>query len=277
MITTDHTKCKKCNLCRDHCPTLSYNNDMTGNYADCIDCQQCEAVCPHGAISSSGMDPMPMEYSKIDADEFQRLIAQRRSHRDFSSQNVSGEQVQAFISHLRFSPTASNNQNLSFTVITNKDEIAKLNETVIQTITARFKNTINPLTKPLLTLMLGKRAQSLVNAKAKFLKKADAKPDMITYNAPVVILVHAPQSLMGMPVLNAGIWTGMALLYAETLGLSTCVNGYIVNALTHNSAFKSHLAIPDDHQVFSCLLLGYGKKRFTYKVNRKEPPINWLT
>jgi hypothetical protein len=128
-----------------------------------------------------------------------------------------------------------------------------------------------------MAMMMGKRAHTLVKAKQKFLKKAEAKPDMITYNAPVVILVYAPQSLMGMPILNAGIWTGMALLYAETLGLSTCVNGYIVNALAHNTKFRSSLGIPTGHQVFSALLVGYGKKKFAYMVNRQNPTIDWIS
>jgi nitroreductase/NAD-dependent dihydropyrimidine dehydrogenase PreA subunit len=276
MIITDSTKCKKCQLCKDICPTFSYNNDMTGSYVDCIDCQQCIALCPQGANKKVGLDNYLIELSQIPPVEFERLLAQRRSHRDFTNQRVENDVIEKFIHHLRFSPTASNNQNLSFTVITNRDTIAVLNETVIHTLRQRFNKAINPLTKPLMAMMMGKRAHTLVKAKQKFLKKAEAKPDMITYNAPVVILVHAPQSLMGMPVLNAGIWTGMALLYAETLGLSTCVNGYIVNALAHNAKFSNSLGIPSGHQVFSALLLGYGKKRFAYRVNRQDPSIHWI-
>jgi nitroreductase/NAD-dependent dihydropyrimidine dehydrogenase PreA subunit len=275
MIAINKEKCTGCKTCSDVCPLLAFNNDMTGTPIDCINCQQCGAACPHGAVSFDNIGLYESIRSTIQPDQMKVLIENRRSHRNFSPQKVEKETIESFLTDLRFSPTASNNQNLEFTVLADRSQIAHLNEMVIQTIRGRFKKALNPFTIPFLRFIYGKSLHTLLAAKQKFVNKSLVKHDMITYNAPVVIIVHAPTAPTGMPMLNAGIWTGMALLYAETKGLATCVNGYTVNALQYNKKLRSSLGIPNHHQVYSCLLLGYPKKKFAFVANRRKPVIHW--
>lgn len=275
MITIDKEKCTQCKTCSDICPVLSFNTDMTGTPLGCIDCQQCGAVCPHGAVKFDEIGLFESIRSDIEPEQMKVLIEHRRTHRNFSSQKVEKDTIESFIHDLRFSPTASNNQNLEFTVLADRSEIAHLNEMVIQTIRSRFKKALNPITLPILKLIYGKSVQNMWATKQKFLYKSSVRHDMITYNAPVVIIVHAPTAPTGMPMLNAGIWTGMALLYAESKGLATCVNGYIVNALQHNGKLRKSLGIPAHQQVYSCLLIGYPKKKFSFRTNRRKPVIHW--
>jgi nitroreductase/NAD-dependent dihydropyrimidine dehydrogenase PreA subunit len=276
MIQVNTEICQQCQSCSDICPGLSFNNDMTGSYNECIGCQQCVSTCAHGAVQWAGFELTEQTKANISVEEFRRLISQRRSHRDFSHKTISRDVIESFIHHLRYSPTASNNQNLQFVVITDRTHIAELNNVVIEHLKKRFTRAINGITRPLLRLVYGTRMKSIEKVKSKFFRKAEKKHDMVTYNAPVVVIVHAPQTPTGMPSLNAGIWTGMALLYAEILGLSTCVNGYIVNAFDGNDKLKKRYGVPAKHSVFSAILLGYGRKKYHFTVQRNNPSIQWI-
>ena len=128
------------------------------------------------------------------------LLLNRRTHRNFSDKALSQEQITAFITDLRHSPTASNSRSLEFTVITNKEVIQHINNLSINTIKKAFKS-INGISTPVLQLLIGKKAMhALPNSKRNFLNKAEKKQQMITYNAPAIIIVHAPKVKTGMPI-----------------------------------------------------------------------------
>jgi len=53
-ITIDKKKCKLCGVCIDTCPVdaLSIENgEVVCDVEKCLDCQSCEYLCEHGAIS----------------------------------------------------------------------------------------------------------------------------------------------------------------------------------------------------------------------------------
>lgn len=276
MVTIDRDKCSECKSCEKICPTLSFNTDMSDIAPECIACYHCITQCQQGALNIDEATPIVNRPMNITSDEFEALMQQRRSHRDFQSKPVPREVIENFISKLRFSPTASNNQNLHFTVITDRSVITNLNDVVIETLSGKFRKSLNSFTLPFLRLFYGKYTDVLLFTKRRFLKKAEVKHDMITYNAPVVILIHAPETPTGMAWLNAGVWTGMALLYGEVSGLSSCVNGYIVNALNSHHRYCHQLGIPSNHRIYSCILLGYAKRNFPHFSIRRDPAINWI-
>ena len=189
-------------------------------------------------------------------------MQQRRSHRIFSTQQVSPEVLKEFVEHMRFSPTASNLQSLSFTIITNKAKLKEINDLTIETISKAYKS-VNRFSKPLIRFFKGKKAlKKMEKSKRKFMEKAELREDMICYNAPALIVIHSESNPVGMPCHDAGIWTGMATLYAELLNLSTCINGFIVNAAKRNSKIKETMHIPANKEIYSTILIGYPKLKF---------------
>jgi len=219
----------------------------------------------------------PCFQTAIQPYDFELLMQQRRSIRDFKEKDIPNEIIEEFIHRMRFSPTASNAQSLSFTVIKDKAILKAVNDLTIQTLSKAFKQGVNSYTKWLINLFLGKRTfELMLGSKIKFLQKASIDSNMICYNAPAMVIIHAPQSLTGMPLHDANIWMGMAMLYAPTLELSTCVNGYVINAAKRNKAVKRILQIPDHHIICGALLIGYPKMKYTNRVDRKIPNINFI-
>jgi nitroreductase len=254
---------------------MDFDLEISDFPAGCIKCYHCVAACKTGALQRIGTISEDRFQIEIHPEEMELLIAQRRTHRDFSNRKIAPETLLEFISKLRYSPTASNCQNLHFTVITSGQIIARLNDMTLEELRHRFSK-LNRLTIPIAAIKYGKGLSKLLSVKEKFLQKSKLNPSMITYNAPAVILVHAPDETATMPQLNAGIWTGMAILYAELLDLGTCVNGYVVTAMKSSAAMRNKFQIPEGHKVMSCILLGYPKDKYYLKVERNEPSINWL-
>ena len=94
---------------------------------------------------------------------------------------------------------------------------------------------------------------------------------MMLYNAPCVILLHAPRSDMCAPM-DANFSAENILLAAETLGLGACVIGFIYEPMNKDAEMKRLACIPTGHKVFSAIALGYPK--FKYRAAPpKKPPI----
>lgn len=275
MKTTISDNCCRCKKCERICPVSAIDIDQKNINDDCIKCYHCTAICQYKAINSSYITG-EVTQNNISPNDFELLMQQRRTHRNFSSRKVAPELLSEFINHLRFSPTASNLQTLNFTIVTNADKIQQVNKLTIDTLTGAY-NTLNILTKPLIRMLLGQhRLQQMEQSKRKFLSKKAINKQMITYNAPALIIVHSTTSPVGMPCYDASIWTGMAILYAELLDLCTCINGYVVNASKRNNKIKRLLNISKPETIYAALLIGYPQSKFENTPERSLPYINTI-
>jgi len=84
----------------------------------------------------------------------------------------------------------------------------------------------------------------------------------------MVLLFHAPVSIMGNGNMDNNIAASYLSLYALTLNLGTCFNGYIVKGLKRNKKLCLEVGIPKGNQVFSALLVGYPKYKCFREVVR---------
>jgi nitroreductase len=60
------------------------------------------------------------------------------------------------------------------------------------------------------------------------------------------------------------------MLYAETLGLGTCINGYAQSA---PKVLAKHLNVPQAHTIYGALMLGYRKHTYRRRVHRKPASV----
>ena len=122
------------------------------------------------------------------------------------------------------------------------------------------------------SLMMGKNVFERMN---RYRLKFDnsQRSNMIVYNAPALIAVHAPKAKNSLAAMDASIWLGQAVLYAPSLGLGSCINGFIVKAAKRNHRIPALLSVPKDHELLAVLLIGFPANRFVNLVERKEPNI----
>jgi len=61
---------------------------------------------------------------------------------------------------------------------------------------------------------------------------------------------------------DANIWATYTSIYANTMGLGTCFNGFIVHAMKKKNRLFAELGIPAGHRVYASLLVGYPKVKY---------------
>ena len=90
-------------------------------WQNCIVCGHCVAVCPTGAVEHSGFPAGKVhefDYSDYPVPAQMMLLCKaRRSNRAFTAQSVPEELLQQILEAAHRAPTASNAQQIGFTVV----------------------------------------------------------------------------------------------------------------------------------------------------------------
>lgn len=128
MFKVDRTKCIACTQCIKDCPVsdiLLKDSKAYIKNESCIKCGHCVAICPTKAVSTDdyNMDEV-VEYNKesfsVDADNLLNFIKFRRSVRRFKNKEIEKEKLNKIIEAGRVTETATNSQDVSFTIVTSK-------------------------------------------------------------------------------------------------------------------------------------------------------------
>ena len=99
----------------------------------CNRCSHCVAVCPCGAIRH---DVLKMEQiigvnrKNLQPDVYRDIIISRRSIRQFKDAPVPRDIIEQVLDLARYAPTASNDQNVGYIVVTDKDLIEETANTI---------------------------------------------------------------------------------------------------------------------------------------------------
>ena len=75
---------------------------------------------------------------------------------------------------------------------------------------------------------------------------------------------------------DANIWASYTSIFANTLGLGSCFNGFIVTAMKRSKGMRSEFGIPARHQVYASLLIGHPKVKYTNEAGRAKPEVELI-
>ena len=143
FLTIDETRCKQDGICAAECPRQliiqeddkSFPRIPPANEASCMACGHCVAVCPHGALSVAGVDikvcPEINNDLVLSQDQADQFLRSRRSIRCFKDKIMDRGTLEKLIHTARYAPTASNAQNLHWTVIEGRDQLKPLSQATI--------------------------------------------------------------------------------------------------------------------------------------------------
>ncbi len=279
-------KCNNCMRCVRDCVSAVWR-DVDGVPTPvapelCNMCSHCVAVCPQSAIEHDKLDAKQLHRIKkklLDPEVYREIVMSRRSVRQYKDKPVPKELIEEIIDLARYSPTASNLQNVEYTVVTDRELMQKMSKRILD-----FGIKIDKLIKTRRGKMLlkafertdfGSSMGRYTNMMDYYLKQSDAGRDYILHKAPVLMLLHAP-TRSNFSSDNCNIAATNITNYAQALGLGSCFIGFISMTLRFDKTMRRWLDIPKKRRVFASLVMGYPAYKYTFTVSRKPPSISWI-
>lgn len=253
-VSIDQNKCVGCALCVKDCPSgylYIENEKAKTRERGCIECGHCYAICPQNAVSMNDYDLSgcgeltPM--TELESGKLLQAMKSRRSVRRFKAAPVEREKIEKILEAGRYSPTGSNAQDVSYTVLGSRQ--AEMERECVRL----FKN-VQKLAAPFVSLV----------------KNMDVGEDFFFKGAPLVIVVSSGSAVDG------GLASSYMELVAESLGLGVLYSGFFVICTKISSKLRGMLSLPKGHKVVTCMVMGYPDVKYMRIAPRKPLQLREL-
>ena len=272
MMKVNSEKCIGCGECVTDC--LANDIELKDGTAkihnvNCFKCGHCIAICPENAVSSDEYDMSEVkEYNEdkfsVEADNLLNFIKFRRTIRQFKDQEVEDNKISKIIEAGRFTPTGSNMQDVSFTVV--QKEIPKFRKLILESLKNKGEHILDNLSDD--TMKLKKYAQMWIKMYKDFQENPKSN-DKLFFNAPAVIVVTAKSEV------NASLASANMELMANALDLGVLFSGFTVRGAQDNQQVREFIEVPEDKKVVTTLVIGYPDVQYFRTVPREESEVTW--
>lgn len=276
----DEEACVSCGLCAGVCGLDVIRRDDDGRPAiqgdaRCNVCGHCVAICPQGALSFADIPAgefAPTEAAPLSPSEMRNFLLTKRSCREFLKRPVEAAVIDDLIEVARTAPTAINCQERAFIVVTDPAKIAELRAFLADHIRSTRKLVKLASSKPAALFLDPDTVRYMETLHADFevaLRHTEDGDDYFFHDAPCLIFFTG----IGMDPAGKDHALGALhylMLYAETLGLGTCINGYAQSA---PKLLAKRLDVPKFHTIYGALMVGYRKHAYRRTVYRKPAVV----
>lgn len=291
----DDEACIKCLECVKECPSSLFYKPETkigekrrvifeDPQDGCIECGHCIAICPTNAILYEAPEEA-VEFENVSSpdeiinyDGLIKVLRARRSIRRYKDKEVPKEDIDKVLQAMRYAPSASNAQSWEYVILTDKKKIDEVRKAVIKTM--KLLRKIVKYQKFLKYFVPKHLKEYITDPQTRvsvedFFKELDEGKDPVFYEAPTLIITHAPErgSMAGN---DAGIALIHGMFAAQSLKLGTCWIGYAQEALNRHEDVKESLDIPEEHKVNGVLILGFPSIEFKRVPPREPLNIKWF-
>jgi nitroreductase/NAD-dependent dihydropyrimidine dehydrogenase PreA subunit len=282
----DSELCERCGSCEAVCPSevFAWVDDRINvlHTGWCIKCGHCVAACPNDALTHSAFEKDGFAgiegKASINPEELEKLFMQRRSCRRFKDEPLSSDQLDRLIDTARYSPTATNAQNVRYVILSDQASIRRLIDRTAEHYLKLERSLKNPFVRFAIGMKEGAKTVSAykyhISAIAERFRKMLEGEDGLFYGASAVIVVCAS----GMPHLAAAgcnLAAMQILLAAESMGLGACYNGYALTALVRDKQARRMIGVPSGYRPWAVIAVGKPGGEF-YKVpSRRKRRVVW--
>ncbi len=295
FFTVDAEKCTLCGACLDECPfallemktrsSVPTPREIAVRSAEerCINCGHCVVICatdaltlhptPHADPSSAGQCPeelLPIRPElQVTKEQVAHQLMARRTHRGYLERHVPRETIEELINVARYAPSGHNGQQAKWLVVSDKNEVRALGQTVVDFMKA-VKDPSPDL--PFAWDYHGTDSDCIVDL-------WESGVDSVFRGAPHTAILYGDP---GMENLYAGrIQFAIRLTYlelaAEAEGLGTVWNGFFVAALQMWPGTREAVArlLPEGQVAYDSMSFGYPKNLYRRIPRRNEASIIW--
>lgn len=283
-IDINSQTCIKCRRCARICPSKILIQNGKGTPIEvvhpenCILCGHCVGVCPTEAVTHSEFPTEKihlLDYNSYPtAGQMMSLCKGRRSNRAFSRHSIPEEKLEQILEAAHRAPTASNLQQVAFTLITDPEKLRSISEFTLQTFGSVRKKLTNPFLKPLIKLTMPD-AFRYIPVFDRLQQEYKAGNDMILRKATAVILIHTPKAnRFGCMDANLAYQNGS--LMAECLGVSQFYTGFVCSAIQQNGKGSLEKSLGIDGVIQAGMALGMPEFRFKNYIDKKDISVRKL-
>lgn len=269
--------CILCGKCVKVCPSEIFqqqNKDIPtiSNLEFCIKCGHCVAICPTQAVNHEVFPSElihPIDNNLMPSPEqLQMLLFARRSHRNFTKNQIPEHYLSQIIDAANRAPTSSNSQKVFFKLITDPEQLKSISDFTIHGFKKMVKILTFPIVKPFIKWFfpdIAKYIPSFKEMETDYL----AGKDMILRGATAVLLIYTPKNhLFGAADANLAYQNGS--LMAETLGVGNFYTGFVIKALDRDSNGKFAKSLGINGKIHAGLAMGMPQFKYPNYVDRKE-------
>jgi nitroreductase/NAD-dependent dihydropyrimidine dehydrogenase PreA subunit len=293
MTTTiDEELCTGCGLCVPVCPSkaLSMQNGkatVTGNGS--LNCGHCMAICPTGAITVGAIDDSMsrfvsfqpdrrwLPHGEFDTAQLVRLMASRRSCRNFLDKPVAQSILEDLVKIGCTAPSATNCQLWTFIVLPTREAVMGLGKGV-QGFYAKLNSMAENRWLRMFMKLIGKpELDRYYKEYYEFVKEAMAEfdrtgIDRLFHGAPSAIVVGCKAGAT-LPKEDSMLAAQNILLAAHSMGLGSCLIGMAVGDMKNDRKLQRVIGIPAEETVYAVIALGYPNEFYKRQAGRKKPVV----
>lgn len=266
----DRERCTQCKQCVGDCPSRIIGLDGEGfpsiapeKETNCLGCEHCLAICPEGALSILGYRPeesLLLKGGYPDPQQLETLIKGRRSVRRYRPENLDPELLNKLLDVAWHAPTGVNSRQVRFTVLDDRDKVARLRDEVMAGLLRLDREGALPASK---------------SYYASFIRVWEKRQiDLIFRDAPHLLIASAPKSA-STPKEDCMIALTSFELYAQASGVGTLWNGIASWAIDEMFPdIRRSLGIPDEHLFGYAMLFGKPAVHYARTVQHQPAPIH---
>lgn len=282
LISISGDSCINCGRCEAICPSVIFYKGekipALGNTNNCIVCGHCVAICPTNSVVHNSfpedkvhaIDPLKLP----EPDKVLTLIRARRSNRVFTDKQISLENLKLIVEAGYRAPTATNSQQVHFTVVTSEEKLREISQFTIDTLLASIKMLKNPLLKPILKKIMPSvfRYIPIFERMAVEMTRGN---DMVLRGAKAAIFIHTPASIkFGKEDTNLAYQN--CSLMAESLGVAQFYTGFVCAASARTKHRKLAQILGTNDIVYAGIALGMPKFQFEKYIDKKDVVVNYI-
>ncbi len=248
-IAIDTGRCIRCGRCVKVCPSLVFGQERPGADVqvaapeNCIGCGHCVAACPTAAVQHAGFPPErvhPVDRAQLPTPEQVMLLCKaRRSNRAMTRKPVPQDFLDRILEAAHAAPTASNMQQVGFTVLTSPDDL----RFVVEQTLGFCRRMLRLLEMPVLGPVVRRFVQGADRYRQTFRRLIDEYEqhgrDRVLRGATALIFLHAPAGNR-FGAIDCQLAYQNGSLMAEALGVSQIYTGFVLTA--YNADRKHRLA-----------------------------------
>jgi len=284
----DRASCTRCGACIDICPDRILVADTSGrpeiDAEHCMLCGHCAALCPEEAITVPALvDSLSLTSfneraagpgpAAITPAELVSLMRRRRSCRRFTADPVATEMLSDLVKIGTTAPSGTNSQGWGFVILPRRADVARLGQETAEFYRRLNKMAANPWYRLVSRLFAGGALNRYYHRYYQTIEVAlrewrEEGIDRLFHGAPAAIIVTG-DTAASCPAEDALLASQNILLAAESLGLGTCLIGFVVEAARRDRSIGRLLELAANERIHAVIACGHPAFQFRRPAGRK--------